>query len=56
MDKQTCVFVKPEEKKHSVRYYGEGAEPAMESIYVRKTALGGKIPKKLQITIEEVNE
>lgn len=55
MDKQIMTFSSPEKKKHSVRYYGEGAEPAMESIYVRKTALGGKIPKKLQITIEEVN-
>jgi hypothetical protein len=54
MEKQTVIFVKPDEKKHSVRYYGEGEEPAMESIYVRKSALGGKIPKKLQITIEEI--
>jgi hypothetical protein len=47
-----------EEKKHSVRYFPNKAlidgTPIFESIYIRKEYLGGTIPTKLKVTIEEV--
>jgi hypothetical protein len=48
-----------EPKKHSIRYYTSDPEdPAdvapFDSIYILRAKLGGRIPKKLLITIEEI--
>jgi hypothetical protein len=54
MEKQTIVFDKPEGKKHSVCYKTSQQEPAVTSIYVMRTALGSPVPRKIKVTIEEV--
>ena len=53
MDKQIITFGKPDGKKHSVRYYAEEENAAIESIYVRREQLGTPVPKKLKVVIEE---
>jgi hypothetical protein len=54
MDKQSWLFINPEVKKHSVRYYPDLKEAAMSSIYVMKSAFpDGKIPKCIMVTLEE---
>ena len=54
MEKQVMTFVRPDGKKHSVRFFAEEKDAAIESIYVRREQLGTPIPKKLQMTLEEV--
>ena len=54
MLKQEIIFSKPDLKKHSIRYFTEGENAAIESIYVRKEQLGTPVPKKLKMTLEEV--
>jgi hypothetical protein len=55
MKKQEMMFSRPDGKKHSVRYYAENKEDAaIESIYVRREQLGNPVPKRLQMTLEEV--
>jgi hypothetical protein len=54
METQKITFGKPDGKKHSVRYFAEGEDAAIESIYVRRGQLGTPIPEKLQVTIKEV--
>jgi hypothetical protein len=56
MNTQIIIFDKPEGKKHSVRYDTTEDNPAIGTIYVRREYLGTKAPKKLKITIEEVEE
>jgi hypothetical protein len=53
MEKQVITFVKPDGKKHSVRYYAVEEKAAIESIYVKREQLGSRIPDKLIVTIEE---
>lgn len=53
MEKKEIVFGNPDGKKHSVRFFAEQDDPAIDSIYVRREHLGSPIPKKLKVTIEE---
>jgi hypothetical protein len=54
MKKQTIVFDKPEGKKHSVCFKTSQDDPAITSVYVMRSHLGSPAPKKIKITIEEV--
>jgi hypothetical protein len=54
MEKKEVIFTIPEGKKHSVCYKTTAKDAAVQSIYVMRTALGNNIPKKIKITIEEV--
>ena len=54
MNKITIIYDKAEPKKHSVRYNTSQAEPAVSSIYISRSALGGQIPLLIKVTIEEV--
>lgn len=56
MEKQVIVFDKPEGKKHSVCFKTSQTDPAISAVYVMRSHLGGKVPKKIKVTIEEVVE
>jgi hypothetical protein len=54
MEKQEVIFDKSEGKKHSVCYKTSQENPAISSIYIMRSALGGSVPKKIKCTIEEI--
>lgn len=49
------MFETSEPKKHSVCYKTSDKKAAVQSIYVMCNILGTPVPKKIKITIEEVN-
>ena len=55
MEKQVIVFDKVIPKKHSVRFDTTDPEAAVSSIYIKRDCLGSSTPKKVCITIEEVD-
>jgi hypothetical protein len=55
MKAQTVVFDKMEPKKNSCCYKTSQEDPAITSVYVMKYALGQLYPKKIKVTVEEVN-
>lgn len=55
MEKQEVIFDSMKPKKHSVCYKTKQTDPAVTSIYIMRSVLGGgELPKKVKITIEEV--
>lgn len=54
MEKQEIIFDSMEGKKHSVRYNTSNKKAAVSSIYVSREVLDGKAPRKIKVTIEEV--
>jgi hypothetical protein len=55
MEKQTVVFSISEPKKHSVRFSNKEPDVAVSDIYIKRSALGSSVPKKIRVTIEEVS-
>jgi hypothetical protein len=53
MEKQVIIFDDMEPKKHSVRYNTSNKEAAIDSVYIKRTAIGSTVPVKVKITIEE---
>ncbi len=53
MEKQTIIFDEAEPKKHSVRYNTKQEGTAIDSIYVKRSALGASYPAKVVLTLEE---
>jgi hypothetical protein len=51
MKTQVIIFDKPEPKKHSICYKTTQDSPAITSVYVMKTHLGGKVPGKIKVTV-----
>jgi hypothetical protein len=54
MEKIVVLFSGYEAKKHSLRYNSVSKEDAIMSVYVMKHSLQTPYPKKIKITIEEV--
>jgi hypothetical protein len=58
MDKQTLTFTLERETKNTLRYQEDayGKPPAIGTRYMQKWLLGKEPPRKLTITIGEVEE
>jgi hypothetical protein len=58
MDKQTLTITLERETKNTIRYQGDadGKPPAIGTLYVQKCLLGKKPPKRLGVTIGEIEE
>jgi hypothetical protein len=56
MDKQTLTFTLERETKNTIRYAEDanGMPPAIGTLYVQKWLVGNEPPRKLTITIGEV--
>ena len=54
MEKQVIIFDTADPKKHSIRFNTSDLEAATASIYLKKTIIGTPVPKKIKVTIEEV--
>lgn len=54
MEKITVTMTLYEPKRHSIRYNGDGEQPAIQSLYIMKTSLQGEQPRRVKVTIEEV--
>jgi len=54
MEKQTVIFTESVPKKHSVRFSNKLKESAVSDIYIKRSAFGANVPKKIKVTIEEV--
>ena len=54
MDKETLTFEHERETKNTIRYQEitEYDSPAVGTIYIQKSVLGDKPPKRLAVTIE----
>ncbi len=52
MEKVRFKFLR--ETKTTYRFEEEGENPKVGTIYVKKSVFGGKIPKEVIVTIEEV--
>uniref|UniRef100_A0A6M3KQS7 Uncharacterized protein n=1 Tax=viral metagenome TaxID=1070528 RepID=A0A6M3KQS7_9ZZZZ len=55
MNKQEIIFSTSEPKKHSVRFSNKDPEVAISDVYIKRSALGAGVPKKIKVTIEEVS-
>ena len=55
MEKHEVVFDIVEPKKHSIRYRIKQEDTAVSDIYIYRSHLGVPVPKKIKITIEEVD-
>jgi hypothetical protein len=58
MENQTLTFSLERETKNTIRYQedADGKPPAIGALYVQKWLLGKEPPRKLTITIGEVEE
>jgi hypothetical protein len=58
MDKQALTFTLERETKNTLRYQEDayGKPPAIGTLYMQKWLLGKEPPRKLTITIGEVEE
>ena len=58
MDKQTLIFTLERETKNTIRYQedADGKPPAIGTLYVQKWLLGKEPPRKLAVTVGEVQE
>jgi hypothetical protein len=58
MEEQTLTFTLERETKNTIRYSEEadGKPPAIGTLYVQKWLLGKEPPRKLTITVGEVEE
>lgn len=56
MEKITVQMTLYEPKRHSVRYNGDGEDPGIQSLYVMNSVLKGERPKRIRVTIEEVQD
>lgn len=55
MEKQVITYSESVDKKHSVRFSNKLSEVAVSDIYIKRSAFGEAVPKKIKVTIEEVN-
>jgi hypothetical protein len=58
LDKQTLIFTLERETKNTIRYQedADGKPPAIGTLYVQKWLLGKEPPRKLAVTVGEVQE
>jgi hypothetical protein len=58
MEKQTLTFTMERTTKNTIRYQedADGKPPAIGTLYVQKWLLGKEPPKRLTVTIGEVEE
>jgi hypothetical protein len=58
MNKQTLTFTLELETKNTIRYQEDanGKPPAIGTLYVQKWLLGKELPRKLAVTVGEVEE
>jgi len=58
VDKQTLTFTLERETKNTISYQEDanGKPPAIGTLYVQKWLLGKEPPKKLTITVGEMEE
>lgn len=55
MEKQEIILTINAPKKHSVRFSNKSVNAALSDVYIKRFALDSAIPKKIKITIEDVN-
>ena len=58
MESQSITFTLERETKNTIRYQEDsnGKPPAIGTLYLQKWLLGDKPPKKLTVTVAEVEE
>ena len=58
MEKQTLTFTLERETKNTIRYQEDanGKPPAIGTLYVQKWLLGKEPPRRLAVTVGEVEE
>ena len=55
MEKLTIVYKESVDKKYSVRFSNRSPGVAISDIYIKRSALGETVPRKIRVTVEDVS-